>query len=372
MKSFSGISKTVFLLCGSVIGAGFIGGTELAEFFGGNGYLPYLILSAFLFFSGFTIVLLREKKNDGLTVSVREKQYTCKVFFAAEFVFCSAMLAGITEILKSFGAGGFSYLISLAVFSASCFLAETGRLRADKANAALMPAILILLNVLIITRLSRGTTLNASGELCPSRFRGTVKTFLYVFLNVFISAPAVKCAAKENGVTSLVVAAAAGSVIIAAEAFLILRVSESCGTLKESLPLLSALKNGGAFTRFCVYFALLVAAYTSFYTCLFSLKSESERISGGRAEKIAVYVLVYCFSVAGLKRIVSFVYPIFGAFGVCYVINSLIKLVCEKGKFSKSAKTVKSRGIKIKAKAHNKLKFRFGGVIKCLKREKIR
>lgn len=372
MKSFSGILKTVFLLCGSVIGVGFVGGTELAEFFGGNGYLPYLILSAFLFFSGFTIVLLREKKDDGLTVSVREKQFTCKVFFAAEFVFCSAMLAGITEILKSFGAGGFAYLISLVIFFASCFLAETGRLRADKANAALMPAVLILLNVLIITRLSSGTTLNASGELYPSRFRGTVKTLLYVFLNVFISAPAVKCAAKENGVTSLVVTAAAGSLIIAAEAFLILRVSEKCGTFKEPLPLLSALKNGGAFTRFCLYFALLVAAYTSFYTCLFSLRSESERISTRRAEKIAIYVLVYCFSVAGLKRIVSFVYPIFGAFGVCYVINSLIMLVCAKGKSSKSAKTVRSRGIKIKEEAHNKLKFRFGGVIKCLKREKTR
>lgn len=372
MKGFSGILKTVFLLCGSVIGAGFVGGTELAEFFGENGYIYYLILSAFLFFSGFTIILLRKKKNDGLIVSAREELFTGKVFFAAEFVFCSAMLAGITEILKSFGAGGFSYLISLAVFSVSCFLAETGKLRADKANAALMPAVLILLNVLIITRLSSGTALNANSEIRPSFFRGTVKTFLYVFLNVFISAPAVKEAAKENGVTSLIVAAAACSVIIAAEAFLILRVSEKCGTFKEPLPLLSALKNGGSFTRFCVYVALIVAAYASFYTCLFSLRSESERISGGRTEMMAVYVLVYGFSVAGLKRIVSFVYPIFGAFGVCYVVNSLIKLVCAKGKSSKIAEIVKSRSIKNNAKAHNKLKFRFGGVIKCLKREKTR
>lgn len=366
--------KTVFLLCGCVIGAGFVGGTELAEFFGETGYLSFLVFSAILFFAGFSVVLLREKKSEFLIVSEREKFFTDKAFFATEFVFCSAMLAGINEILKSAGAGIFSYVISFAVLSISCYLSEKDKLHADKVSSVLMPFIVFLFNALIIIRLFRGKPFEATREVrgSSSLFGGITKVCLYVFLNVFVAAPAVKNAAKENRVSSLIIASAISSVIIAAEAFLILRLSEVCGTFRDPLPTLSAMKNGGAFSAFCVYAALIVAAYTSFYTCLCALKSEGNKKTRDSKEKIVTYLFVYCFSLAGLKRIVVFVYPVFGAFGVCYVINSIKMLLCKRRKIDNIEKTPTVRGIKNEAKAHNNRKFRFGGVLKCLKREKIR
>ena len=87
MKRLFGILKTVFLLCGAVIGAGFLGGAELAEFFGAAGYAPFLALSGALFFIGFFVVFAREKKKAELPVSEKEESLTVKAFFAAELIF---------------------------------------------------------------------------------------------------------------------------------------------------------------------------------------------------------------------------------------------------------------------------------------------
>ena len=229
MKRLFGILKTVFLLCGAVIGAGFLGGAELAEFFGAAGYAPFLALSGALFFIGFFVVFAREKKKAELPVSEKEESLTVKAFFAAELIFSSAMLAGVNEIFLEAGAGE---------------------------------------------------------------------------------------------------------------------------------PIVRALAGQGKVVRTVIFTSLFLATFTSFFTCFAAVSEGAERAlpklgkkTKSSSFKTVLFIFVYLFSLAGLNKIIKFVYPIFGALGVCYIVNSAIKLVKAGGKKRDFLKTDKIARYKNTAKS---------------------
>ena len=380
MKRLFGILKTVFLLCGAVIGAGFLGGAELAEFFGTAGYAPFVALSGAIFFIGFFVVFLREKRKAELPVSVKEERLTEKAFFAAELIFSSAMLAGVNEIFLEAGAGVLSYVLTFALFTISCFCVKKGKRGAEILSATVMPIALVAVNIFLIIFLAKTSEVNMSEsggeafrkvrELCGaasatdgagitgitgitsiiggvtakagqsfSVWRGILKAVLFSSLNVFITAPAVTETVKDKSVSGLTVAAAIFSVLVSAEAFLILRTIERAGTAGASEPIVRALAGQGKVVRAVIFTSLFLATFTSFFTCFAAVSEGAERTlpklgkkTKSSSFKPVLFIFVYLFSLAGLNKIIKFVYPIFGALGVCYIINSVIKLVKIKGK----------------------------------------
>lgn len=371
MKKLFGILKTVFLLCGAVIGAGFLGGAELAEFFGATGYAPFLALSGAMFFIGFFVVFAREKRKAELPVSEKEERLTGKAFFAAELIFSSAMLAGVNEIFLEAGAGVLSYVLTFALFIISCFCVKKGKRGAEILSATVMPIALVAVNIFLIIFLAKTREVNMSengGDLsCKVRelfgaasatdgagitgitritsgvtakagqsfsvCRGILKAVLFSSLNVFITAPAVTETVKDKSVSGLTIAAAIFSVLVSAEAFLILRTIERAGTAGAGEPIVRALAGHGKVVRTVIFTSLFLATFTSFFTCFAAIAAGAERRSFKLGKKIKyssfktfLYIFVYLFSLAGLNKIIKFVYPLFGALGVGYIINSVIKL----------------------------------------------
>ncbi len=399
MKRLFGILKTVFLLCGAVIGAGFLGGAELAEFFGAAGYAPFLALSGALFFIGFFVVFAREKRKSELPVSEKEESLTVKAFFAAELIFSSAMLAGVNEIFLEAGAGVLSYVLTFALFTISCFCVKKGKRGAEILSASVMPIALVAVNIFLviflaktrevnvfrnggvvarkvreffgaasatggagiigITSITGGVTaVTAKAEQSFSVWRGILKAVLFSSLNVFITAPAVTETVKNKSVSGLTVAAAIFSVIVSAEAFLILRTIERAGTAGAGEPIVRALAGQGKVVRTVIFTSLFLATFTSFFTCFAAVSEGAERAlpklgkkTKSSSFKTVLFIFVYLFSLAGLNKIIKFVYPIFGALGVCYIVNSAIKLVKAGGKKRDFLKTDKIARYKNTAKS---------------------
>lgn len=362
MKKLFGIFKTVFLLCGGVIGAGFLGGAELAEFFGAAGYLPFVAVSAVTFFIGFSFVFLREKQNGELTVSQSEQKITEIVFLAAELIFSAAMLAGVNEILREAGTGFFSYPLTFALFVSSCIFLKNGKRAAERLSSVAMPTALILVDIFLIIFLfgKKGMGVKTESVENIAAWQGIFKAVLFAALNVFITAPAVTETVKNKTLAELLVAAAVFSLIAFMQAVLILRTVETTDSLKAEVPVVRALAETGKIVRAIIFISLFFATFTSFFTCCAAASEYSEK-KFGRKFKYASLIFTYLFSLAGLNKIVKYVYPIFGACGVFYVINSLIKFIKLNGKKSKNKKTVKSYRIKIRKKADNSNKVRFGG-----------
>lgn len=393
MKRLFGILKTVFLLCGAVIGAGFLGGAELAEFFGAAGYAPFLALSGALFFIGFFVVFLREKRKSELPVSEKEESLTVKAFFAAELIFSSAMLAGVNEIFLEAGAGVLSYVLTFALFTISCFCVKKGKRGAEILSASVMPIALVAVNIFLVLFLAEAREINmfgngdgavgnvfgaasatggagitsitggvtavtAKAEQSFSVWRGILKAVLFSSLNVFITAPAVTETVKNKSVSGLTVAAAIFSVIVSAEAFLILRTIERAGTAGAGEPIVRALAGQGKVVRTVIFTSLFLATFTSFFTCFAAVSEGAERAlpklgkkTKSSSFKTVLFIFVYLFSLAGLNKIIKFVYPIFGALGVCYIVNSAIKLVKADGKKRDFLKTDKIARYKNTAKS---------------------
>ncbi len=364
MKRLFGTIRTVFLLCGSVIGAGFLGGAELVEFFGVDRPAPFLALSGIVFFIGFSAVLMREKRKAELPLLRNEKKIIETVFISTELIFSSAMLAGIKDVFAEIGAGGFSHTLTLVLFIASCFFVNKGKRGAEILSLLIMPVTLIAVNVIAVIFVfgdGQDTIYRAATNLIIPK--AAAKAALYSSLNVFIAVPAVTETVKGKSSFELTIAAAAFSVLFCVEAFLILNVVGRVGATDSGVPVLCALKDSCNAVRATIFVALLFATFTSFFTCFVGAASDISEDVGFFGDKIkpAAYVFVYLFSLAGLNRIVKFVYPFFGACGACYIINSLKRLIGFMIQNRKIAKIAKSYCIKRGVKADNKDKTCFGG-----------
>jgi uncharacterized membrane protein YkvI len=319
VKPLFNILRTVFLITGTIIGAGFITGAELISFFGANNFLTPVIMATF--FIGLVLAVIfcslknAENSTDGVGKLTHGKFYRTATCFSS-LVFSASTLAGIDALLNTVvNLGGFQ-VGSIVVITLVSVFSKHGVKGMEKLNFFLMPIIIIALNLLIFSKQS----INLS-NLEKTTVKGGAKSLLYVFINVFISIPVMSETLQNKSKKALVTISFVVGIIIGLQALIILVAVKNSGiNAYTDMPLYYALYNG-EFSA--IYFtSMLTCALTSAFTTYYPLYQYSKKKANGFGLGVCA-LLTLIFSKLGLEKIVSYAYPIVGSFGVLFLLKSL-------------------------------------------------
>ena len=300
----------VFTAVGTVVGAGFVSGRELLQFFGCF-RLSAVWCAGILFFAGFLLFMRLGRRFGGFEGALkgvfgRFSRPVKWVILFGSFVSCAGMLSASNALepqAKPF--------LSLAFLVVACLVSERGMKGIGVLNLAIVPLVLVCVTVLVASRgaLSRP-------ESPEVNFPALLSVVLYVCLNVFLSMP-VLCElgahTKEGGAG---LCAAAALIIAAAIGLILSAVCSDKNSYPCDLPLAYIL-NGAKLFSLLASGGMLTTLISSFYP----LYAPAGRRLGfwGKAGLFAAAELC---SFIRFGRIVAEVYPMLGIFGVFVTLAS--------------------------------------------------
>lgn len=300
--------KTIFIILGSVIGAGFISGRELVRFFG-DAYPPFLLLAVFLF-AFYIFILLRVGNKYGGFAGFCEQVFGKRVkivkgiFYVSSFITVTAMLAGINALEES-------YAPFIAILSAVlCFLIVCkGIGGVGVFNLFLVPAILLYVFVCLW---KKGEFLFIATSLNPGM--GALFCLLYVCMNLFLSASVLlDCGAGLKKGWFLPTAGVSAGILGVCIALVLSAITSQTGAKELPMPLMSVLDRSGIYPLIC-YFGIMTTLISAYYPLHAALSGVRQK----NAARLGLLVTASVFSLWGLKDIVEFAYPFMGALGLIF------------------------------------------------------
>ncbi len=320
MKTLVDILSTVFLIVGVCVGAGFITGRELVSFFGTENFIPPLIIFGVTFCAFLFAVVSVAKNKPSLGVLNSQMLSRPKLFDASVTASCflsvSAMLSAIDALTVSINPTGFPIYSLLAILLLNP-LSRNGIRGVKVVNAVLIPLILVSLNAVILLN---GRLILPTAK--PVEINGVGKALLYSTMNIFVNLPPIVDGARAKSKPKLLAVCVISSLILVAQAVLVLGAIKGYGVDLSSFPtpFISAIdgKYSVIFSVFCLLciFTSLTSAYYPLYE---KVKCKSKRYGG-----IILAIFCFAFSRIGVKNIIDYAYPLIGALGGVYVINCII------------------------------------------------
>lgn len=320
MTDFSAGLKKVLgatsVIVGTVIGAGYISGREIAEFFL-TGDLAVSVLCSFLLVLPTLYFLLTNKLFEkGALKNVSE------IFiFAGNLVMLGGMLSAADEVFSSFSS--FFSKIPLISISTLIFCALTvkkGINGIEKVNNVLVPFMLII--TLVLMTFEGGFTYIPAFEIRP------LKIISYAGLNLFMSSSVFKKTGETLNKRQAFFASILSATILFGLVFLIgLSLSGEAKLKTEPIPLLKKLSfsRGSRFIFTIVLYFGIVTTLLSENLAVFecankTIKSEKLR----KTTKFLICVTAFLLSRIGFYNIVSTLYPAVGIIGAIFILLSVL------------------------------------------------
>lgn len=308
MRKTKGL-RALFTMVGSVIGAGFVSGRELLQFFG-YFRISTVYYTGLLFFFSFLLCVRIGRIYGGFEGALKgifgrfSKTVKAVILFGS-FVSCAGMLSGLNSLLPQ--AKPF---LSLAFLVFACFVSEKGVGGIGTVNLIVMPAVLVSVVVLIFS----------FGALSPSEppeasFGTILSVYLYISMNTFLSMPVLcdlgaelkdRAASRCCLISALIIALGIGLILSA--------VCSDKASFSFDLPL-SYVLGGVKFFPIIAGGGMLTTLLSSFYP-LYTLVGRKF----GTAGKWVLFAVTECCSFIGFKNIVATVYPALGIFGMAMTV----------------------------------------------------
>lgn len=325
MKKFS-IIKTVFLLLGTVIGAGFASGREVFMFFGTfNLKCAFCILLCGVCFFLVCYMFLNCRERAEFSVFFRSKLGSVFNFLMIfiMIISVSALTAAISTSINVFVS-----LFSLAV---CLFVVFRGIDWLKAVNLVLVPVIVVVLFIVSFSSVF-------SGETFLSLTKPFVyNAFLYVGMNIFLASE-VLVDASENLTKKQKFWSAFLSSLLFVLILFVLTLGFSYGkiTKKEEMPILFlAGKMGSVFLRIYV-FVLWAGIFTTLISIVYSMNKKLEKTFGFKKGTTVILCLAaFGLSFFGFGNIVNVFYPLEGVAGAVYSLCVFVLVfVCGKKKLA--------------------------------------
>lgn len=303
------VFSTVAIFVGSVVGAGFASGREIALYFGAQSAAAPVVAGAII---GFLCYVFLEigRISDGNVLSVTfgkfGKAAGVLLRFANFAVYC-AMIAGAEFIMKDTfgfrGAGVLSGILCIACLSFKKGLAAV--------NVILTPLIVVLVGILASKVENFGLGEGYSFWSPISYASMNLATGGYL-----ISYRGVGSTAKKNAVAGIATAVVTTALLVAVY-FIVRKYPDA------EMPLyVFASRNGTAvLSGILIYAAILTTMVSSLAAAV---------PKGGFIGAAAVTSAAFLVAVLGFGRIVNVAYPVIGCVGIVFTAWSLIVLLVKK------------------------------------------
>lgn len=291
-------------IVGSVIGAGFITGKEIYEFFAKD----FSLSSLYLTFVCFTLLTYFIMNLDGQSKRVR----ALEIFVAiANIIISACMISALKNIylkMLSFSEKVeiLTILSAIFIFIISCF----GILAIQKFSAILTPIIIGVIVVFSFLKIE-----DFSISLSPSSSIGIYNPAIYVGFNSVLSLGVIKNSGKGLSPLFKMFASILTSLILCCCIYLI------CCTLKVSfiddMPFVNAFsynKKLSIIIDIITLFSVFTTLASSFYTAI-----DFGGIKISVATKAIIFLICLSISNVGFSVIVERVYPLIGVLGYAFI-----------------------------------------------------
>lgn len=318
------------VLCGAVIGAGFLSGAELIVFFGADNFVFPLALAGALFACCFACFFLNEKSETVEIAVHADGGFFEAAGYVAAFIFLSGMLAGLDETANIGFFRKFPAVSVLALIFAVVYSRRGGR-GLVRLNVVLTPVSVVIVNAFIILAAINGDfaarennavafTANRLPEL-----KKCVNAALYAFMNVFAASPALKVFAREKDKKTLVLSSAAfGAYAFVQAAVILFAISGMRSAVASETPVLAAF--GNSRYGFLLRGAVFLGIFTSFYS-FFLPVYDGMRKKRGEVAAFGVILAAFMLSRIGFSRVISRLYPVAGAFGGAFCVKNFLSVL---------------------------------------------
>lgn len=328
MKKLS-FSKTGFsngcTLIGSIIGAGFLTGRELVDFFGCFS-LPLLFFTALCFYVVFSFFFFLGGKYGGFDgylaafFSPTLKKVVKALILVGSFVSCVGMLSAVNAVYRKLFP-----VCTLLLLVACFFIGERGIGGLKKVNLFLTPTILC---VVLFLALKNGT-FSPPTHQAPDFYKGLSALF-YVFLNLFLCLPIVLEMGKNKDggcfFPSVVVVFFIG-VILSLVCF-------DKTSFASDLPLAYVLSSSRELFSALAFIGMATTLFSSYYPLHGFVKNKT-----GTPWITLLLGLLFLGSTFRFKQVVGKAYPVFAVLGGALFFYSAVR------EFIKSRKEVKNLGV---------------------------
>lgn len=326
--------KFAFSYSGCFIGAGYLSGQELWQFFGSFGkygwaglVIAFVLQSVFAYYSVMLAVKLGSDDFAAL-ISEAENSFLKKFFFysAVIFVFLTltVTVAGAKSCFESVtGKNGlwFSALFSLFVFFGATRLSG-GATAILSVSVPLLTAATFSIAVYVVCKFGFPNvySLKVTGKtlLLPNFF---ISAAMFAGHNFFCSlgtiVPAGKNADKKSAAAGSAISGALSLTVAAATLLPICVFGEFSG---EDLPILKVAEKAGAPLFLTLSVLLFIAAFGSATSCVGEL-GDFMKTKGDKKTPLAVAVVcAFALSFFGFKKLIAVAYPLCGITGLAAAV----------------------------------------------------
>ena len=352
------IWQVVFLIVGSIIGAGFASGRELSLFFAEFGYasLYFLPIVFILFYYSFKLFLTIGSKIKYTNILDVNKTTNSSIFFnltiiIVYLIYSSAMFSGSVEILSSAFIEVPVFIFYIFVFGLSFWVYKHGLKGLFKINAFLIPTIIVLL---IIYSLYSTIYPITDIPYIPSSEKAyilPVSIIIYVMANILLSyfiltQAGYNLSQKEIQKSSFIASFIICFVILIC---IICLITNGAVVMNASMPfVLLTLRLGEPFPIIFML-VLFLGIITSLFSCIHTVCS-SFSFKNKNKTALICFSTVLLISLFSFEKIVNYCYPLIGLFGIILIYKFIHSSLPSKTCFQLSNNVIHS------ARKHTKKK----------------
>lgn len=334
------IVKVIFVMIGTIIGAGFASGREIYIFF--NAYnekgLYGLILSTVL--TGMTIykVLSLIKENDikdynNLLLTINKSKKINKIIKIIINIFLVLsyyiMVAGFSGLLEQ--EYGIPTIISSIIFTLICYFTLKGNIqRIINANFFLIPILIIIIVIIFFINVNL-TEINLFNQniIQDVKYNWVISSILYSSYNSILLIPILIGLSKnvKDKKSNMIISTICSIITLLLGVFIYLMLLQSNNNLAIiELPLVYVIKNFGNIYAIIYTYVMIVAIYTSAISAAYGvLENYNNNIKKYNSMLLIMSILAIPIANIGFANLVNILYPIFGFLGFIQIINILIK-----------------------------------------------
>ncbi len=338
--------KVIELVCviiGTFIGAGFVSGREVAQYFSIYGFVGviYALLEIFIFFMFIKYCLFVGKKhiindNNNIFCDRRLCNITNIIILLSTIINIGAMISGASSIGVVMQNDAMAIILPIAVIVGT-FLILNFRYNGMKwTNVAIVPILIILILIITITSsISSNNVMIPSSSIFVNILGGAASSIIYVFFNMLLLGVLLIQIGHQYTDREIRASAMISSIIIGVLiAVITLSITLSDSTVIGSdMPLLSESLYIGrdfaiifAICQLCGIFTTMISS-TYLTAGIINSKLRSYRLS------IILSILIgLVISFIGFFNIVNYLYKLTGVFSIIYFVILFVNLSRRKGK----------------------------------------
>jgi len=348
------IFKTTAFIIGSIIGAGFASGKEIFEYFAKYGICSlFFVIPLFFFMYFFFFFFLRFGKKIEDTQLKTTNQALCKnwklfnktfnpfnlILFFTFLILSSAMFSGLVALFETYFPNGSKFIYFLIAIIITIFLLSCSFKVFEKISNIIVPLIIICIILNVICSLSSGNFVTNFGitNILPLPFL----SLAYASQNAFFASFVITKLGKNLNINE----SKKVSFFVAGIICLLIILGILCFLFNPKLAYSEMPFAEVAIAInpiFSVIYAIILfgSIITTYATSITSLK-EYFKSKKKYSNTILMLMFVVLLSLLDFGKIIGYLYPLIGAFGILYLYKIYTYDKKNTLNFNKQAKNLK-------------------------------